>query len=198
MVTTLGIMGAHAGHGGCRSTASGPMRLHQAQASARAPRLAERRCQSVCPLALERSVRRIKRCSAVAEASETVVPQVVPAKQRKYVMVSGKGGVGKTSLSAALAVKYASEGHDTLIVSTDPAHSLGDSLGQKLPGGAPVAIEGTDLPIWGMEIDPDQVTESFKAFAATGGKEKVKVRRRLRNPQRQARGDAVPRDCRCD
>ena len=91
-------------------------------------------------------------------------------------MVSGKGGVGKTSLSAALAVKYAAAGHDTLVVSTDPAHSLGDSLGQLLPGGAPVPIEGTDLPIWGMEIDPDKVTENFKAFASTGGKEKVQVR----------------------
>jgi arsenite-transporting ATPase len=90
-------------------------------------------------------------------------------------MVSGKGGVGKTSLSASLAVKYASEGHDTLIVSTDPAHSLGDSLGQRLPGGVPVPIEGTSLPIWGMEIDPDKATEKFKAFAATGGKEKVQV-----------------------
>lgn len=91
-------------------------------------------------------------------------------------MVSGKGGVGKTSLSSSLAAKYAAEGHDTLIVSTDPAHSLGDSLGQKLPGGKPVAIEGTALPIWGMEIDPDLATQEFKSFASTSGKEKVQVR----------------------
>jgi hypothetical protein len=104
------------------------------------------------------------------EASDLIV------KERKYVMVSGKGGVGKTSLSASLAVKYAEEGHDTLIVSTDPAHSLGDSLGQRLPGGKPVPIEGTDLPIWGMEIDPDRATAEFKEFAATGGRAKVEVR----------------------
>ncbi len=47
---------------------------------------------------------------------------------------SGKGGVGKTSLSASLAVKLAMEGHCVLVVSTDPAHSLGDSLDQDLPG----------------------------------------------------------------
>lgn len=97
-------------------------------------------------------------------------------------MVSGKGGVGKTSLSASLALKYASEGHDTLIVSTDPAHSLGDSLGQRLPGGAPVPIEGTDLPVWGMEIDPDKATANFKAFASSGGKEKVKARAAAPHP----------------
>jgi arsenite-transporting ATPase len=45
-------------------------------------------------------------------------------------MVSGKGGVGKTSLSASLAVRLAAAGHTTLIVSTDPAHSLSDSLAQ--------------------------------------------------------------------
>lgn len=45
-------------------------------------------------------------------------------------MISGKGGVGKTSLSASLAAKLAAAGHTTLVVSTDPAHSLGDSLDQ--------------------------------------------------------------------
>jgi arsenite-transporting ATPase len=51
-------------------------------------------------------------------------------------MISGKGGVGKTSLSASLAVKLAAAGHTTLIVSTDPAHSLSDSLAQVRASGA--------------------------------------------------------------
>lgn len=38
--------------------------------------------------------------------------------------------MGKTSCAASLAVKFANEGYPTLVVSTDPAHSLGDSLGQ--------------------------------------------------------------------
>lgn len=169
------LKGARHSRSARRCRPSQPARSQQRHSSKLHPRMLQQRHTGLCPLALEQSVRTLKCHSAVVEAGETVVPEVVPTKQRKYVMVSGKGGVGKTSLSAALAVKYASEGHDTLIVSTDPAHSLGDSLGQKLPGGAPVAIEGTDLPIWGMEIDPDQVTESFKAFAAGTGKEKVKV-----------------------
>jgi hypothetical protein len=45
-------------------------------------------------------------------------------------MLGGKGGVGKTSCSAALALRFANQGHTTLIVSTDPAHSLSDSLDQ--------------------------------------------------------------------
>ena len=53
--------------------------------------------------------------------------------KRKYIMISGKGGVGKTSLAASLAVKFAAAGHTTLVVSTDPAHSLSDSLDQVTP-----------------------------------------------------------------
>ena len=49
---------------------------------------------------------------------------------RKYFMLGGKGGVGKTSSAASLAVRLAAEGHPTLVVSTDPAHSLSDSLDQ--------------------------------------------------------------------
>lgn len=45
-------------------------------------------------------------------------------------MLGGKGGVGKTSCAASLAVKFANHGHPTLVVSTDPAHSLSDSFDQ--------------------------------------------------------------------
>ena len=41
-----------------------------------------------------------------------------------------QGGVGKTSCSSSLAVALANAGHTTLVVSTDPAHSLSDSLDQ--------------------------------------------------------------------
>ena len=51
-------------------------------------------------------------------------------KERRYFMLGGKGGVGKTSAAASLAVKLAQEGHSVLVVSTDPAHSLSDSLDQ--------------------------------------------------------------------
>lgn len=46
-----------------------------------------------------------------------------------------KGGVGKTTSSSALGVKMADDGYKTVIVSTDPAHSLGDALQMELKGG---------------------------------------------------------------
>ncbi|EFN58656.1 hypothetical protein CHLNCDRAFT_16771, partial [Chlorella variabilis] len=93
--------------------------------------------------------------------------------ERKYIMVSGKGGVGKTSLAASLAVRFAQEGHTTLVVSTDPAHSLGDSLAQDISGGLPVLVEGTALPLWGMEIDTEREKEKFKAWSAGQGRKEA-------------------------
>lgn len=56
--------------------------------------------------------------------------EMVAQTQRKYYMLGGKGGVGKTSCAASLAVKFANHGHPTIVVSTDPAHSLSDSFDQ--------------------------------------------------------------------
>lgn len=69
---------------------------------------------------------------SVAAPAEAVAgfEDMVSGTQRKYYMLGGKGGVGKTSCAASLAVKFANNGHPTLIVSTDPAHSLSDSFAQ--------------------------------------------------------------------
>ena len=47
----------------------------------------------------------------------------------RVLLFTGKGGVGKTSVAAATAVRCADAGLRTLIISTDPAHSLADSFG---------------------------------------------------------------------
>ncbi len=52
----------------------------------------------------------------------------------RVVLFTGKGGVGKTTLAAATAARLAAAGRKTLVVSTDPAHSLGDALGVHLSG----------------------------------------------------------------
>lgn len=62
-----------------------------------------------------------------------------------------KGGVGKTTSSSALGVKMADDGYKTVIVSTDPAHSLGDALQMELKGGglSPVRVDyGTMEASW--------------------------------------------------
>jgi arsenite-activated ATPase (arsA) len=67
----------------------------------------------------------------------------------RIILYTGKGGVGKTSVAAATAVKLAKDGKKVLIMSTDQAHSLSDSFGVKLKN-TPVKISDT---LWGLEID---------------------------------------------
>lgn len=70
----------------------------------------------------------------ISTPRETVAgfDEMVAGTQRKYYMLGGKGGVGKTSCAASLAVKFANHGHPTIVISTDPAHSLSDSFAQVL------------------------------------------------------------------
>jgi arsenite/tail-anchored protein-transporting ATPase len=63
--------------------------------------------------------------------------------------MTGKGGVGKTTLSAATAVNAADRGSRTLLVSTDAAHSLSDVLGTAI-GADPIPISGN---LYGLQID---------------------------------------------
>lgn len=58
----------------------------------------------------------------------------------RVVLFTGKGGVGKTTLAAATAAHLARSGRSALVVSTDPAHSLGDAMEADL-GGDPVQLE---------------------------------------------------------
>ena len=55
----------------------------------------------------------------------------------RILLYTGKGGVGKTSVSAATAMRLARQGYRTVVLSTDAAHSLGDSLDTPLGPVAP-------------------------------------------------------------
>jgi arsenite-transporting ATPase len=57
----------------------------------------------------------------------------------RVILLTGKGGVGKTSLAAATALGAAAHGHRVFLLSTDAAHSLGDALGRRV-GARPVAV----------------------------------------------------------
>jgi arsenite-transporting ATPase len=81
----------------------------------------------------------------------------------KIVMFGGKGGVGKTSCAASSAIWAAEHGRNTLIISTDPAHSLGDSLGVELSPGVPTLIEGIEN-LTALEINPKANMAEFQGL----------------------------------
>jgi len=77
----------------------------------------------------------------------------------QFIFFSGKGGVGKTSMACATAVRYADGGERALIVTTDPASNLADMFEQPI-GHKITPIEGAPN-LWAMEIDPDQATHEY-------------------------------------
>ncbi|MGD1874637.1 MAG: TRC40/GET3/ArsA family transport-energizing ATPase [Mastigocoleus sp.] len=67
----------------------------------------------------------------------------------RVILMTGKGGVGKTSVAAATGLRCAELGYKTLVLSTDPAHSLADSFDIEL-GHDPIKISPN---LWGAELD---------------------------------------------
>ncbi len=74
----------------------------------------------------------------------------------RILFYTGKGGVGKTSVAAATAVRCAQRGYRTIILSTDSAHSLGDSLGVDLRA-EPLEVQPN---LWAQEINALHELES--------------------------------------
>jgi arsenite-transporting ATPase len=68
---------------------------------------------------------------------------------KRIILMTGKGGVGKTSMAAASGLRCAELGYKTLVLSTDPAHSLADSFEQPL-GHEPIEVQPN---LWGAELD---------------------------------------------
>ena len=79
-------------------------------------------------------------------------------KLPKLLFCSGVGGVGKTTLSAALALKWAHEGNETALLTIDPAQRLADSLGIKL-SNTETSIQ--DFPLDAMMLDPKSCFDQF-------------------------------------
>ncbi len=79
--------------------------------------------------------------------------------ERRYVMFGGKGGLGKTTFSAATAFWLAQRGHKVLVFSVDPQASLSDIFQQDLFGKGPVKIIEN---LWAQEIDADQRVREYQ------------------------------------
>jgi arsenite-transporting ATPase len=73
----------------------------------------------------------------------------------RTILYTGKGGVGKTSVATCTARRCAASGLRTLVISTDPAHSLSESLGASL-GPEPIAVSDR---LWGQEVNAQEEME---------------------------------------
>ncbi|MES3516320.1 MAG: ArsA family ATPase [Natronomonas sp.] len=78
----------------------------------------------------------------------------------RYVLYGGKGGVGKTTCAAATALGFADGGESTLVVSTDPAHSLSDAFEADV-GSEPTPIDGVE-GLWAVEVDPEDRIDRYQ------------------------------------
>jgi arsenite/tail-anchored protein-transporting ATPase len=75
----------------------------------------------------------------------------------RIVLVTGKGGVGKTTVAASTALRAADSGHRTLITSTDPAHSLADALAVGLGSEPGQVVPNLD----GQQIDTQRQLDRY-------------------------------------
>jgi len=89
--------------------------------------------------------------------------------EAKFVICGGKGGVGKTTTSSTISVTMAAAGRNVALVSTDPAHSLGDAFGIDFSGGDLVEVPLIGVPpsdgsLSVLEIDPSKSLGEFKGL----------------------------------
>ena len=83
----------------------------------------------------------------------------------RVLLFTGKGGVGKTSVAAATALRCADAGLDTIVLSTDPAHSLADAFDVEL-GPLAVPVAGHEH-LWGQQLDAqDRLEDSWAEIQA--------------------------------
>src|SRR6056297_41939 len=82
------------------------------------------------------------------------------SEDTEFVFFSGKGGVGKSTVSCATATWLADNDYNTLLVTTDPAPNLSDIFGQEI-GHEVTDIDGVDN-LSAIEIYPDTAAEEYR------------------------------------
>lgn len=89
----------------------------------------------------------------------------LPSIRTRFLFFTGKGGVGKTSMSCATGLSLAESGKQVLIVSTDPASNLDEVLGADL-GQTPTAIPGA-RGLFALNIDPEAAAKAYRERMVT-------------------------------
>jgi len=84
----------------------------------------------------------------------------ITEKATRYLFFTGKGGVGKTSISCATAIELADKGCRILLVSTDPASNLDEVLGVGL-GSSPTPVPGV-AGLEAMNLDPEVAAQEYR------------------------------------
>jgi arsenite-transporting ATPase len=105
-----------------------------------------------------------KRQRGEPDGSDAALAQV---EGRRVVFVGGKGGVGKSTTSCALALRLARQGRKVLLISTDPAHNVSDCFEQRF-SGKPTAVAGVK-GLWCVETDPGASLDRLFAKAVEPG-----------------------------
>ncbi len=78
----------------------------------------------------------------------------------RFLFFTGKGGVGKTSLSCSAAIALADKGKNVMLVCTDPASNLDEVLGCRI-GASPVVIPGVES-LEAININPEEAAQSYR------------------------------------
>ncbi|MFX0122245.1 MAG: ArsA family ATPase [Candidatus Hodarchaeota archaeon] len=79
---------------------------------------------------------------------------------KRFLFFGGKGGVGKTTMAAATAIRAADLGFRTLLVSTDPAHSVSDSLDQQIGGENYTEVQNV-TNLWAIELNTEEAMRTY-------------------------------------
>jgi arsenite-transporting ATPase len=85
---------------------------------------------------------------------------------KRFAFFGGKGGVGKTTMAAATAIRAADLGYRTLLVSTDPAHSVSDSLDQQIGGDSYLEVENVKN-LWAIELNTEDTMRTYSEMVTT-------------------------------
>ncbi len=91
---------------------------------------------------------------------ETAAPPEWARCQSRFLLFTGKGGVGKTTIAATTAVALADGGNRVLVVSTDPASNLGDVFATAVRD-RPTVVGGV-AGLFAMNIDPDAAADAYR------------------------------------